>query len=110
MSDEKAGFKIGGVFYPAPERFRVGDAVLIAEITGMPFPEFAQALDDDERRGDLVILAGLIGAAIWQSKSTLKRAQVVKIVEQIDFESLDFEGGDDTGEAKPPAEEAGDAT
>lgn len=104
---EKPGFKIGGAFYAAPATFRVGDAVLIREITGMAFPDFAEALDDDERRKDPVILAGLIAVAIWQAKPMMKREKVVKLVEQIDFESLNFQGGDDEiesvgGDAVPP--------
>jgi hypothetical protein len=106
QTQQQAGFKIGGTFYAAPSSFRVGDAILIRELTGMPFPDFAEALDDDERKKDPIILAGLIGVAIWQSKPTLRRDKVVKYVEQIDFESLDFQGDEAevTDEVVPPVE------
>jgi hypothetical protein len=42
----EAGFEIRGRFYPMPEAFRLCDPVLVEELTGMKFAEFAEALDE----------------------------------------------------------------
>lgn len=101
MADE-AGFVIGGEFYPTPTSFKMGDPVLIAELTGMTFPDFAEALGDEDRAGDPSVFVGMIGVAVWRRYPRWSRARVVAYVQQIDLEALTFHGGEQEDEAGPP--------
>lgn len=106
---DKATFAIGGRDYNFPESFRLGDPVLVQEITGMEFTDFAEALDDPQRRKSPVILAGLVGVAVWQSNPTWKRDRVRRFIEELDMEALEFpEAEQNTGEGEqdPPAQAA----
>lgn len=99
MADERPGFEIDGRRYPFPESFRLGDPVLVAELSGMPFPEFAEKLQDEEERKDPAVLIGLVGVAVWQGNPRWRRARVVEYVQQIDTEGFEAFGGD--GEDEP---------
>jgi hypothetical protein len=103
---EKPGFEIEGRRYPFPESFRLGDPVLVAELTGMSFPEFAEALDDPDRREDPAILIGLIGVAVWQGNPRWRRDKVIAYVQQIDLGEFEAFGGGAEDEQLPPAEPA----
>lgn len=102
MADE-AGFVIAGEFYPTPTAFRLGDPVLITELTGLIFEQFAEAIGDEDRAGDPAVLIGLVGVSIWQKHPRWKRERVVAYVQQLDLSDLTFQGGSEEDEADPPA-------
>lgn len=106
---DRPGYVIDGTFYPQPEGFRLGDPVLVTEVTGMDFPSFAQALDDDTRGNDPVLLLGMIAVAIWQANPRWKRDRVARYVETIPMDTVRFEGGDEGPEVAdvgPPEDAA----
>lgn len=95
---QEAGFEIRGRFYPMPDAFRLCDPVLVSEVTGMNFNDFAEAIDDEDRREDPVILVGLVAVAIWQQHRTWPRAKVVKFLQQVNVEELEAHAGEDDDE------------
>lgn len=98
MTDQP-GFTIGNDFYPFPSSFRLGDPVLVAEVTGASWNEFAEMLDDNDPRS----LAGLVAVAVWQKHPTWRREKVLRYVEAMDMDALEFEG--ETGpDVIPPAD------
>lgn len=119
MSEE--GFEIYDRFYPSPKRFRLGDPVLVREVTGMSWPEFARGLDamaddyaafveqgrEDEYEPDQVLIVGLMAVAFWQGNKQMSRAKVVRAVEQIPLESVKYVAGNEGDDASPPDGAAG---
>lgn len=97
QTPDKAGFQIGSQLYPFPESFRLGDPVLITEVTGMAFTDFAEAIDDETQRENPIIFAGLIAVAIWQANPRWKRERVRQFVESLDINAVQTVGGDDEG-------------
>jgi hypothetical protein len=65
---QEAGFRIGGVFYPAPRAYRLEDPVLVREVTGLSWDDFAELLDDAGVVADPVALVGVIAVAVWQPR------------------------------------------
>src|SRR3990167_4750442 len=99
--------EINGELYPIPQAFRLGDPVLVRELTGMDFVDFAEALDDEARRADPVLQLGIIGVAVWQKHPTWRREKVARFVSTLPIEALKFIGGDDDEEsASPPGDGA----
>lgn len=111
MSD-KPGFEIYKTHYPVPERFRLGDPVLVREITGMDWPEFVEALErmEAEDSVDQVVLVGLMAVAFWQGNPTMTRDKVRRVIERVWQEDAEVVGMDDNeddvsvGDVVPPAE------
>ena len=109
-----AGFKIGDRVYEIPSRYRMGDFVLIEELTGMDADEFSERLDavndavkNGDRGGDMLVLTALMGVAVWQGNPRWRRDKVVRFVEDFDTDDLVVEGGDEddspTKGALPPS-------
>jgi hypothetical protein len=95
---QQSGVEIYKKFYPWPTRFRVGDPVLVREVTGMSWPEFAAALDEMEQEGgtmDQVVLAGMIAVAFWQGNPQMTRERVRRAVERIPQDDLELIDGDE---------------
>lgn len=110
---EKDGVEIHGRFYAWPERFRLGDPVLVREVTGMRWPDFVQALDeiDEEEAPDQVVLAGLIAVAFWQGNPQMSRDKARRTIERIPQEAIELvEGDEGIAEVggRPPEGEAGE--
>lgn len=117
---DQDGFEIYKRFYPSPTRFRMGDPVLVTEVTGMTWPEFTAALeameDDyaslaeqgraDEFQADHTLLLGLMAVAFWQGNPTMNRAKVVRAIERVPIDDVEFIAGDQEEDAGPPAEAA----
>lgn len=112
-----AGVEIYKKFYPWPSRFRLGDPVLVKEVTGMSWPEFVAALDEQDRsieeakasgeeipEADQVIVAGLIAVAFWQGNPHMTRDKARRSLERIPMEELELVGEEDEDDAVPPAE------
>lgn len=109
MSDEQQpGFLIDGVFYPAPKSFRLGDPVLVREVTGLEWDEFDarykdayEAVEAKEEATDPLVVLGLIACAVWQKYPSWKRDRVLRFVEQVDMASLEAVGAVDDEEVVP---------
>jgi hypothetical protein len=104
---DKDGVEIYKRFYPWPDRFRLGDPVLVKEITGMRWPDFVAALNDvdEDEAPDQVVLAGLIAVAFWQGNPQMSRDKARRAVEKIPQEEIEIIDSDvaDEGDAIPPA-------
>lgn len=112
------GVEIYGRFYPWPERFRLGDPVLVREVTGMDWPEFTAALEEQEAAmrssqeaeedapdADQVVLAGLVAVAFWQGNQQMSREKARRTIERVPQDKIEIiEGADDS----PPAQAAGE--
>lgn len=96
------GFEISGAYYPFPVSFRLGDPVLVEQVTGLSWPEFTNRLDDSDFDEDLVTLSGLIAVSLWQQNPGWRRDRVVREVERLDMENVRVVG--DEVEPSPPAE------
>jgi hypothetical protein len=114
---DRDGVEIYKRFYPWPDSFRLGDPVLVKEVTGMKWPDFAQALDDQNQaieeseemgtnppQPDQVVLAGLIAVAFWQGNPMMSRDKARRALERIPMDDIEVVDGDE-GEADvgPPA-------
>jgi hypothetical protein len=100
---DRDGVEVYKRFYPWPDRFRLGDPVLVKEVTGMRWPDFAQALDemDADEVPDQVVLAGLIAVAYWQGNPHMSRDKARRALERIPMEDIEIIEGDE-GDARPP--------
>lgn len=108
----QAGFNIEGLFYPTPKAFRLGDPVLVREVTGLPWAEFCELLDGADDDIDPVAMTGLIAVAVWQAQPRWTRARVARYLEGIDIDKVEGQGGDDLPpvETVKDEEEAGSLT
>jgi len=108
MAPETPGFQIAGRFYPMPGGFKLGDPVLIEEVTGLEWDRFLDRLPDetdDEGTEDPVVMLGLVAVAVWHANPGWRRDKVVRFVQSVDREAVEVFGGDDDdgGDAGPPA-------
>lgn len=87
------GFVIDGVEYPVPQAFRLGDPVLVREITGLEWMEFAELLDAGST--DPAAMLGLVAVAVWQANPDWKRDKVRRFVEGLAFDRLEFQAPDE---------------
>ena len=115
----QAGVEVYKRFYPWPTSFRLGDPVLVKEVTGMTWPEFTAALDaqnraiadaeemdDEPPQADQVVLAGLIAVAFWQGNQQMSRDKARRALERIPIEEIELI--DEETEDSPPAGAAGE--
>lgn len=105
-------FKIEGVEYEFPKKFRLGDWVLIEEMTGLQADVFAERFDEMNKRidaakehdekplPDMGVLVGLIAVAVWQANPRWRRDRVLAFMQQIDTTEFEGLGGDDGPPAK----------
>jgi hypothetical protein len=96
----QAGVEIYKKFYPWPERFRLGDPVLVKEVTGMRWPDFVAALDEmnEDEAPDQVVLAGMIAVAFWQGNPTMTRDRARRAIEKIPQDDVELIDGDEDEE------------
>jgi hypothetical protein len=94
-------FKIGEDLFPYPTRFRLGDGVLVKELTGLEWDEFAARFDavreDPKTARDYLVMVGLVGVAVWQANPRWTMPKVIAFVNDVDMEAFDSVGGDDAG-------------
>lgn len=102
---DKDGVEIYKRFYPWPDRFRLGDPVLVKEITGMRWPDFVAALNDvdEDEAPDQVVLAGLIAVAFWQGNPQMSRDKARRAVEKIPQDDIEVIESDEADDVSPPA-------
>ena len=98
---------LGEDFYPFAESFTMGDTVLIRELTGMRFSEFAERLgemqSDPEAGTDQDVLLAMVGCAVWHRNPRWSRDRAVRFAERIDMAAFSPVEGDD---ADPPSDPA----
>lgn len=106
---ERAGFQIGKRFYPFPTRFRLGDPVLVEELTGVQWGDFIERLPEEEgpedEQLDPIAQLGLIGVAIWQENPTWRRDRVVRYTQALERDQVELVAPDrpDEEELDEPA-------
>lgn len=111
---EEAGFQIGKRFYPFPGSFRLGDPVLVREVTGMDWGEFVEKLPSDEddigfvEESDAIVLLGLVAVAVWQGNPTWRRDKVSRYVQSLDMTDVQPVGGEEEAEERPPEMTSGE--
>jgi hypothetical protein len=109
---EEAGFQIGKRLYPFPIRFRLGDPVIVEQLTGLTWPQFVERLpdedDDPSVADDPIATLGMLAIAISQTNPTWRRDRVIRYVSDLDMDDVQIVGPsleDDVEEddANPPA-------
>ena len=101
-----ASFRIGDEEYQVPDTFRILDPVLVHELTGLDFQEFAELAQDSGNRDPRVLVA-MVGVAVWQKHTTWKRDRVIRYLQDVNMEDVGFDQAeeDDAGPPdEPPAE------
>lgn len=112
MQEERAGFIAEGTFYPWPEGFRLGDTVLVCEITGLSWGEYADLLDTSSGNSDPRALVGMAAAAVWQANPKWTRGKVREFIERLSLDEIDFPdqaNGNQENDARPPVRTGGDS-
>jgi len=107
---DQPGFVIAGTYYPAPVKFQLGDPVLIADLTGMDFTDWAEAMDDEQARRNPVVLLGFVGVAVWQKHQNWTRKQTVRYMESVEtFEAVGGKADDGPDADASPLDEGAEA-
>ncbi len=115
---DQPGYLIGGHFYPVPTSFKVGDPILVQDVTGLSWEAFVDLLpsedDPDETSLDPVVQAGLIAIAVWHGNPGWRRDKVVRYTLGLDMDAIEPVGPDvddeaEEGETRPPARKKGQA-
>ena len=100
---DKQGFEIYDKLYPLPEAFRMGDPILVEEVTGLAWGEFSDRMDDPD--GDPAVMLGMLAVAVWQVNPRWRRDRVARWVEALNMDDVKFIGDDpEVVEASPPAD------
>jgi len=115
---DRSGVEIYKRFYPWPDAARLGDPVLVSEITGMRWPDFelaraeySQAVDEAREMGadpptaDPILFIGTVAIAFWQGNPMMTRDKVRRALERISMDDIEVIDGDE-GEVDvgPPAQ------
>ena len=113
MAERTGGYQIGDHFFPFASSFKLGDPVLVEELTGLTWVEFLDRLPDDDSADDEipdpVAMLGLVGVSVWHANPGWRRARVIKYVQLQNMENVTAIAPEvDEGDDGPPAEtEAG---
>lgn len=106
MSDQP-GFEIDDVFYPFVSSYRLCDPILVRDVTGMDWAEFAEKLD----AGDPGARAGVVAVSIWQQHPKWSREKAVYFVQTLDVDKIVWSVTDEEVSGSPPASaDIGDST
>ncbi len=98
---QEAGFKIGDDFYPVPDHFTFGDAVLVKEVAGLEWEEFAAELDGNGGTSARTLI-GLVAVGVAHSEPHWNRDRVIQFVLAVDLRTFEQVEGDEL-----PPEKAG---
>ncbi len=93
-------FEIFDKEYPLPQAFRMGDPVLVEEVSGLTWGEFSDRMDDAD--GDPAIMLGMLAVAVWQTNPRWRRDRVARYVEGLKIEDVKFVGEEREPETSPP--------
>lgn len=99
------GFEVNDRFYKMPESFRMGDPILVEEVTGLTWPEFSDRLEEPE--GDPAVMLGMLAVAVWQGNDRWRREKVARFVEALSIEDVKFIA--EETDARPPDEDGSSA-
>lgn len=109
------GFLIRGLFYPFPRSFKISFPVLVKEVSSLdwlPFISKVHGLEPPEgiaTPDDSLVLAGLIGCAVWTVNTGWSRQEVARFVEGLDEDEVDVQGvdgpDDEATQGEPEASE-----
>jgi hypothetical protein len=94
------GFEIHSTFYRMPEAFRMGDPVLVEDVSGLTWTEFSDRMDDTG--GDPAVMLGMLAVAVWQANPKWRRDRVARFVESVDIADVKFIGDEAEEDARPP--------
>ncbi len=97
---QEAGFKIGDDFYPVPDHFTLGDAVLVKEVAGLEWEEFAAQLDGDGGTSARTLI-GLVAVAVAHGEPRWSRDRVLSFVGAVDLRTFEQVEGDEHPPATP---------
>ena len=92
-------FEIFGIEYPVPEGFKLGDPVLIEEVTGLKLGEFTDRGDDPT---DMVVMLGLVAWSVAHANPQWHRTRVARFVEGLRLEDVKFVADEVEADASPP--------
>ena len=120
---DRSGVEIYKRFYPWPDAARLGDPVLVSEITGMKWPDFeiaqaeySQAVEDAREMGgeppspDPILFVGMVAIAFWQGNPMMTRDKARRALERISMDDIELIDGDDLeDDVGPPAQGGAEA-
>lgn len=96
MADE-AGFKLDGEFFPWSDNFDIPTCMLIEQVTGMPFEEFAEAIDAGGDSVSVSVMAGMMAAGIHKKYPNWTTRKIKRL--------LAFDPGSDALEIINPSDD-----
>lgn len=101
----QAGFEYQGVFYPWHVTTTGKDLLLIDRISGMAPQEFFELIEDGYDLSRSAVTFSLMATSIRNRFPERSIERIVRAVEAIDLDEVEFMGGDDEeGEDGPPAQ------
>ena len=106
MADQP-GFQIDGHFFPFVQQYKHGDPILIHEVTGLEWDEFAEAMqreaekfEEAERMGGAgfaanpIVQTALLAVAVQRAQPKWSRRRVADYIRNIDLGSEEVVGPD----------------
>lgn len=95
MARDENGVEIDGEWFPFDiGGFKIGDAQLVFELTGLEYEEFANLVDQG---GTSRAMVGVIAVAV-KRKTGWNRQRIIEYVENVDFDKIEIK----TAEKDPP--------
>lgn len=116
---DQPGFQIEGRFFPFVQSYKHGDPILIHEVTGLSWDEFADLLAEsaeDGARPNPIIQTALIAVAIQRQYPTWSRRRVAQYVNNLELGSEEVVGVDlpsdeaENGSGPLPPTESGESS
>ncbi len=99
------GFEIDGAFYEWSVTDKVSDLRLIDLVTsGMPVPEFFQAVDDEHERQRGPIVSAMIATSIRAARPDWSVERIFRMVDGVSLGEVVFVEGESEAEEVPPPE------
>lgn len=92
MSDQP-GFKVGGHFFPFVHEYKHGDPILIHEVTGLEWNEFAELLADAaDGPANPILETALLAISVQHAQPTWSRKRVNDFVRNLALGSEEIVG------------------
>lgn len=77
---EEAGFKLDGEFYPWVDHYDIPTTIAVEYVTGIPFSEFAEMLDESGDEPSVTVMAGMMAAGIAQKYPGRSPRQIKRLL------------------------------